>query len=93
MCQHRLRKHRDIEKEQKKLFKFKCPHCSEIFETAESLKMHKINHHIKNNLQDGKNLWFQCEDCGHRLPTKNALCQHRLRKHRNKKDKKSRNEK
>lgn len=93
LCQHRLRKHRDIEKEQKKLFKFKCPYCSEIFETGDDLKTHKTNHHVKNSLEGDNKLWFQCEDCGHKLPTKNALCQHRLRKHRNKNNKKGNNEK
>ncbi|XP_065362671.1 PR domain zinc finger protein 15 isoform X3 [Calliphora vicina] len=89
LCQHRLRKHRDIEKQQKKLLQLKCSLCTDSFNTAESLNLHKLSSHTKKHTVSETNEWFQCDDCGHKLPTKNALCQHRLRKHRHKKDTKS----
>ncbi|XP_046805507.1 zinc finger Y-chromosomal protein 2 isoform X3 [Lucilia cuprina] len=82
--QHRLRKHRDPKKQQKQLLRYKCTHCSELFETAKSLSLHKAKKHEKKSTVAAAeaNDCFECEDCGYKLPTKNAFYQHRLRKHK-----------
>ncbi|XP_037822441.1 zinc finger protein weckle-like isoform X2 [Lucilia sericata] len=80
--QHRLRKHRDPKK-QKKLLRYKCTQCSELFETAEGLSLHKTKKHAKKRTAATEtNECFECEYCGYKLPTKNAFYQHRLRKHK-----------